>query len=121
MYSILVPASLRCHFTAGIKFALPIHARLPALFVQLIQPFMDKVYCKGWGTIYVTDDMFDIGNPWDDPPTFWADLIEASKNIPTVESCGNDALKVLVPLLGSNPEGELLCVAMCYICPWNWS
>lgn len=73
---------------------------------QLIQPFTNKAYCKGWGTIYVTDDLFDNGNPWDDPPTFWTLLVQAAANIPTVESCGFDGIKVLVPLLGSDPAGE---------------
>ena len=73
---------------------------------KLIQSFVNKAYCKGWGTIYVTDDLFDAGNPWDDPPTFWSALVEAAKTIPTVQSCGTGGLKVLVPLLGSNPAGE---------------
>lgn len=83
--------------------------------MQLIQPFVDKLYCKGWGTIYVTDDLFDDGNPWDDPPTFWTALVEASKNIPTAQSCGSNGLKVLVPLLGTNPAGELLFLATYFI------
>lgn len=73
---------------------------------QLIQPFVDKAYCKGWGTIYITDDLFDVGNPWDDPPTFWSALLLAATNIPTAASCGDDGMKVLVPLLGSDPAGE---------------
>ena len=73
---------------------------------QLIQPFVDKAYCKGWGTLYVTDDLFDEGQPWDNPPTFWTAFIEAAKNIPTPESCGAGGLKVLTPLLGSDDTGE---------------
>ncbi|CAB1120657.1 unnamed protein product [Ectocarpus sp. CCAP 1310/34] len=69
---------------------------------ELIQPFMDKAYCKGWGTVYVTDDLFDEGNPWDNPPTFWTAFIEAARNIPTVESCGDGGLKIIAPLLGSD-------------------
>lgn len=66
---------------------------------------MDKAYCKGWGTIYVTDDLFDNGNPWDDPPSFWLAMVAAALNMPTAESCGVGGLKVLAPLLGSNPAG----------------
>lgn len=75
---------------------------------QLIQPFMDKVYCKGWGTVYVTDDLFDGGNfnPWDNPPTFWSEFVAASLNIPTVESCGAGGLKIVAPLLGGTDEGK---------------
>ncbi|CAN0503367.1 unnamed protein product, partial [Ectocarpus sp. 12 AP-2014] len=69
---------------------------------ELIQPFVDKAYCKGWGTVYVTDDLFDEGNPWDNPPTFWTAFVEASRNIPTVESCGDGGLKIIAPLLGSD-------------------
>ena len=69
---------------------------------------MNKAYCKGWGTLYVTDDLFvgEGANPWDNPPTFWAAFLEAAKNIPTPESCGEDSLKILAPLLGSDPAGE---------------
>lgn len=69
---------------------------------------MDKAYCKGWGTMYVTDDLFvgEGANPWDNPPTFWAAFLEAAKNIPTPESCGEGGLKVLAPLLGTDPAGE---------------
>ncbi|CAM9925669.1 unnamed protein product, partial [Laminaria digitata] len=73
---------------------------------QLVQSFVDKAYCKGWGTIYVTDDLFDAGNPWDDPPSFWTALVLAAKAIPTVQSCGIGGLKVLAPLLGSNPAAD---------------
>lgn len=73
---------------------------------QLIQPFVNKVYCKGWGTVYVTDDLFDV-NPFDNPPTFWHDFIAAAQNIPTADSCGDGALKVLAPLLGTDPAGEV--------------
>lgn len=66
---------------------------------------MNKVYCKGWGTVYVTDDLFDV-NPFDNPPTFWPAFIAAAKNIPTLESCGDGALKVLAPLLGTDASGE---------------
>lgn len=69
---------------------------------------MDKVYCKGWGTVYVTDDLFDGGNfnPWDQTPTFWTEFVAASLNIPTLESCGYGGLKVVAPLLGGTDEGE---------------
>lgn len=69
---------------------------------------MDKAYCKGWGTMYVTDDLFvgEGANPWDNPPTFWADFLLAAKNIPTPESCGDGGLKVLAPLLGTDAAGE---------------
>lgn len=98
------------------KFELAFPVRLrnscPLGVLQLIQPFVDKAYCKGWGTIYVTDDAFEGGNPWDDPPTFWDLLVEATMNIPSVDSCNLDGLKVLAPLLGSNIDGELLIVAI---------
>lgn len=77
--------------------------------VQLVASFVDKAYCKGWGTIYVTDDLFfEGGNPWDDPPSFWNEMVAASTNIPTVESCGLDGIKVLAPLFGSDPAGKFV-------------
>eukprot|EP00752_Nemacystus_decipiens_P003780 g3480.t1 len=80
---------------------------------ELIQPFMDKAYCKGWGTLYVTDDLFvgEGANPWDNPPTFWASFLEAAKNIPTPESCGEGGLKVLAPLLGADPVDTATIIA----------
>ncbi|CAM9258258.1 unnamed protein product [Pylaiella littoralis] len=77
---------------------------------ELIQPFVNKVYCKGWGTVYVTDDLFDV-NPFDNPPTFWPAFIAAAKNIPTLESCGDGALKVLAPLLGTDASDTAAVIA----------
>ncbi|CAM9177715.1 unnamed protein product, partial [Sphacelaria rigidula] len=93
---------------------------------QLIPRFMKKAYCKGYGTMYVTDDLFDEGNPWDDPPTFLSAMLDAAKTKPSVEECQIDGLKVLAPLLGSDPAdvqaivttadpgdyGDLITVAM---------
>lgn len=73
---------------------------------QLIPRFMKKAYCKGYGTMYVTDDLFDEGNPWDDPPTFLSAMLDAAKTKPSVEECQIDGLKVLAPLLGSDPAGK---------------
>lgn len=65
---------------------------------------MKKAYCKGYGTMYVTDDLFEV-NPWDDPPSFLGYMLDAARSIPSVEECQADGLKVLVPLLGSDPIG----------------
>lgn len=45
--------------------------------MQLVQSFVDKAYRKRWGTrVYMSDDLFDNGNPWDDPPSLWMPPLE---------------------------------------------
>lgn len=61
------------------RFAFALPPPLRRSQSQAINDFLYTAYCTGWGTIYITDELYDSDkNPWDTPPSFWKALVDSA-------------------------------------------
>lgn len=72
---------------------------------------MLQLYCENWGYIFFTDDALgDDGNPWDETPGYFVDLLDAVAKVDALAlQCGTHAptpgptsLSTLPPLVSQS-------------------